>query len=38
MHYPPAVREAIMGMSDDAVWDNLSVPEPPVALPDSENS
>ncbi len=27
MHYPPAVREAIMGMSDDAVWDNLSVPD-----------
>jgi hypothetical protein len=32
MHYPPAVRDAIMGSPDDAVWNNLSVPEPPVAL------
>jgi len=36
MHYPPAVRDAIMAMPDDAVWDNLSVPDPPVALSDSE--
>ena len=32
MHYSPAVREAIMGMPDADVWNNLSVPEPPVPL------
>ena len=32
MHYPPAVRDAIMGMPDAAVWDNLSVTDPPVTL------
>ncbi len=32
LHYPPAVRDAIMGMPDAAVWDNLSVTDPPVAL------
>ncbi len=34
MHYPPAVREAIMGMSDATVWHKLSVTDPPVPLPD----
>ena len=34
MHYPPAVREAIMGMPDAAVWQKLSVTDPPVPLPD----
>jgi catechol 2,3-dioxygenase-like lactoylglutathione lyase family enzyme len=32
MHYRPAVRTAIMEMSDADVWNNLSVPEPPVPL------
>lgn len=32
MHYPPAVRTAIMGMPDQDVWNRLSVTEPPVAL------
>ncbi len=32
MHYPPAVRTAIMGMPDADVWNRLSVTEPPVAL------
>lgn len=32
MHYPPAVRDAIMGMPDVDVWNRLSVPEPPVVL------
>ena len=32
MHYPPAVREAIMGTPDADVWNNFSVTEPPVPL------
>jgi len=32
MHYPPATRDALMGMPDAAVWDKLSVTDPPVAL------
>ncbi len=32
MHYPDAVREYIMGMSDADVWNNLSESTPPVAL------
>ena len=32
MHYPAAMRDAIMGMPDAAVWDDLSVPEPPVPM------
>jgi len=33
MRYPARVRDTIMGMPDDAVWNDLSVTEPPV-LPD----
>ncbi|MGB0113640.1 MAG: VOC family protein [Ilumatobacteraceae bacterium] len=32
MHYPGPVRDAIMGMSDDDVWADLSVTDPPVPL------
>jgi catechol 2,3-dioxygenase-like lactoylglutathione lyase family enzyme len=32
MHYPPAVRTAIMGMADADVWTRLSESTPPVAL------
>jgi catechol 2,3-dioxygenase-like lactoylglutathione lyase family enzyme len=32
LHYPPHVREAIMGMSDADVWNRLSEPDPPVEL------
>jgi hypothetical protein len=32
MHYPPAVRNALMGMPDADVWNNLSVTDPPVAI------
>jgi catechol 2,3-dioxygenase-like lactoylglutathione lyase family enzyme len=34
MHYPPAVRDAIMGMPDAAVWADFSVTDPPVPLDD----
>jgi catechol 2,3-dioxygenase-like lactoylglutathione lyase family enzyme len=34
MHYPPAVRSAIMGMPDAAVWADFSVTDPPVPLDD----
>jgi catechol 2,3-dioxygenase-like lactoylglutathione lyase family enzyme len=33
MHYPPAVRETLMGMPDATVWEKLSVPDPPVPPP-----
>jgi catechol 2,3-dioxygenase-like lactoylglutathione lyase family enzyme len=33
MHYPPAVREALMGMPDATVWERLSVTDPPVPPP-----
>ncbi len=32
MHYPPAVRTAIMGMADADVWNRLSESTPPVVL------
>ena len=32
MHYPAPAREAIMGMADADVWNDLSVTDPPVAL------
>jgi hypothetical protein len=32
MHYPPAVRTALMAMPDADVWNRLSVTDPPVAL------
>ncbi len=32
MHYPPVIREAIMGMPDADVWNNLSVTDPPVTI------
>ena len=32
MHYPPAVRDTIMGTPDADVWNNFSVTEPPVPL------
>lgn len=32
LHYPAPVRDAIMGTPDAAVWDNLSVTDPPVSL------
>jgi catechol 2,3-dioxygenase-like lactoylglutathione lyase family enzyme len=34
MHYPPAVRDSIMGLPDAAVWENFSVTDPPVPLGD----
>jgi catechol 2,3-dioxygenase-like lactoylglutathione lyase family enzyme len=34
MHYPPTVRDAIMGMPDAAVWADFSVTDPPVPLDD----
>ena len=30
LHYPEAVRRAIMGMSDADMWNNVSFPDPPV--------
>ena len=32
MHYPPAVRTAIMGMPDADVWTRLSESTPPVPI------
>jgi catechol 2,3-dioxygenase-like lactoylglutathione lyase family enzyme len=34
MHYPPAVRDSIMGLPDAAVWEHFSVTDPPVPLGD----
>ena len=30
LHYPPPVLAAIMGMSDEKMWTNVSFPDPPV--------
>ncbi|HET6953491.1 MAG TPA: VOC family protein [Acidimicrobiales bacterium] len=34
LHYPPEVYELVVGMSDQAMWDNVSETTPPVAVED----